>query len=50
MQVLFCGGIGEHHDEYRWVDVNTFKPGKLFEGGWKSGLEEYLESIKSISN
>ena len=43
------GGIelGEHHDEYRWVDVNTFKPEELFEGGWKSGLEEYLEIISS---
>lgn len=44
-EVKYLGGtitLGDHHDEYRWVDVNNFKPDELFVGGWANGLKEYL--------
>lgn len=34
--------LGEHHDEYRWVDITDFKPEELFDGGWLAGLQEYI--------
>lgn len=34
--------LGDHHDEYRWVNVNEFNPDELFTGGWAKGLREYL--------
>lgn len=46
-EVKYLGGaiiLGNHHDEYRWVDVNDFKPDELFVGGWANGLKEYLSN------
>jgi hypothetical protein len=37
--------LGDNHDDFKWVDVNTFKPEDSFEGGWEIGLREYLESL-----
>ncbi len=34
--------LGKNHDRYEWVDVKTFQPEMLFEGGWLEGLQEYL--------
>jgi len=34
--------LGNHHDEYRWVDLKDFKPEELFQGGWLKGLQEYI--------
>jgi 8-oxo-dGTP pyrophosphatase MutT (NUDIX family) len=36
--------LGGNHDEYKWVDVNTFEPRAYFTGGWLKGLNEYLQS------
>lgn len=36
--------LGNHHDEYQWVDLKEFKPEELFEGGWLKGLQEYITS------
>jgi 8-oxo-dGTP pyrophosphatase MutT (NUDIX family) len=44
-EVSYLGGeimLGEHHDEYRWVNINNFQPETLFEGGWLTGLQQYL--------
>ncbi len=38
--------LGDHHDEFRWVDINTFKPEELFKDGWQTGLQEYIENTK----
>jgi 8-oxo-dGTP pyrophosphatase MutT (NUDIX family) len=41
----YVGGeikLGEHHDEYRWVNIHDFKPSTLFDDGWAQGLEEYI--------
>ena len=49
-EVSYLGGaikLGEHHDSYDWVDVNTFEPSTLFKDGWEKGLQSYLEGIKS---
>lgn len=35
--------LGDHHDEYRWVDVNAFNPDELFVSGWADGLKEYIQ-------
>lgn len=46
----YLGGelqLGEHHDEYRWVDIRTFEPNTLFEGGWLTGLEDYLAKVNN---
>ena len=37
--------LGQNHDEYRWVNVHDFKPEELFEGGWQTGLQEYLAKV-----
>lgn len=37
--------LGQNHDEYRWVDVGSFKPEELYTGGWLAGLQEYLTKI-----
>ncbi len=37
--------LGDHHDEYRWVDLGEFKPDELFEGGWLTGLDEYIAQL-----
>lgn len=46
-EVKYLGGriaLGEHHDEYQWVDVNTFQPNSIFQNGWEVGLESYLQA------
>lgn len=46
----YLGGdlkLGDHHDECRWVDVTTFEPGMLFEGGWLDGLRGYLDKVNN---
>lgn len=45
----YMGGkitLGDHHDEMKWVDVNTYDPIQDFTGGWLKGLQEYLEIEK----
>lgn len=34
--------LSSHHTEMLWVDVNDFRPGKYFTGGWLKGIQEYL--------
>ncbi len=34
--------LGKNHDKYEWVDVKTFQPETLFEGGWLKGIQKYL--------
>lgn len=44
----YLGGeiqLGNHHDKFEWVNVNTFLPEDYFTGGWLKGLEEYLIEI-----
>jgi len=44
-EAAYLGGeivLGEHHDEYRWVNVADFQPETLFDGGWLTGLQQYL--------
>lgn len=44
-EVTYLGGtitLGDHHDEYRWVNITEFNPDELFTGGWAKGLREYL--------
>lgn len=35
--------LGDHHDEYRWVDVKSFEPTEYFKGGWLKGILEYKQ-------
>lgn len=39
--------LGNHHDKFEWVDINTFKPEDYFIDGWLAGVQEYLASQKS---
>ncbi len=34
--------LGKNHDKYEWVNVKTFQPETLFDGGWLRGIQEYL--------
>jgi len=34
--------LGDHHDKFEWVDVNSFKPEDYLVGGWLTGVQEYL--------
>jgi len=48
-EAKYLGGeikLGEHHDKMEWVDVNTVKPEEYFEGGWLSGVQEYLGKVR----
>jgi 8-oxo-dGTP pyrophosphatase MutT (NUDIX family) len=47
-EAQYTGGniaLGKHHDSYEWVNVKTFKPETLFEGGWLVGIREYLNKV-----
>lgn len=49
-EVTYRGGeitLGEHHDEYRWVDMHKFEPSSLFADGWEVGLESYLRALQN---
>jgi 8-oxo-dGTP pyrophosphatase MutT (NUDIX family) len=35
--------LGQNHDRFEWVDVNTFKPEDYFTGGWLTGVQEYIK-------
>jgi 8-oxo-dGTP pyrophosphatase MutT (NUDIX family) len=37
--------LGDHHDQYEWVDVKSFKPEDYFVGGWLEGVKEYLAKL-----
>ncbi len=39
-------GLGDHHDQKEWVDVKTFEPEKYFTGGWLTGVQEYLATVR----
>lgn len=44
-EAKYLGGkirLGNHHDKFEWVGVNSFKPEDYFAGGWLKGLQEYL--------
>ncbi len=41
----YIGGdiaLGQHHDQMKWVDIDTFNPEEYFNGGWLEGVREYL--------
>ncbi|CAB9500483.1 mutt nudix family protein [Seminavis robusta] len=38
--------LGEHHEQYDWVNVKAFDPKERFTGGWCKGLEEYVALVK----
>lgn len=41
----YLGGeiqLGDHHDKYEWVGIDTFKPEDYFVDGWLEGVQEYL--------
>lgn len=47
-EAQYAGGkitLGDHHDKMEWVDVDIFKPGEYFTGGWLEGVKEYLAKI-----
>ncbi|MFA5954213.1 MAG: NUDIX domain-containing protein [Patescibacteria group bacterium] len=35
--------LSDLHIEMLWVSIDTFDPAKYFEGGWLTGVEEYLK-------
>jgi len=42
----YLGGevrLAGHHTEYKWVDIREMKPEEYFEGGWLSGVIEYMK-------
>ena len=39
--------LGEHHDKYEWVDIESFKPEEYFVDGWLEGVQEYLTKQKT---
>lgn len=44
-EAKYLGGdiqLGNHHDRYEWVDIQTFNPAALFKDGWQTGLQEYV--------
>ena len=44
-EATYLGGtidLGEHHDQMEWVNVKEFAPEQYFEGGWLTGVQEYL--------
>jgi 8-oxo-dGTP pyrophosphatase MutT (NUDIX family) len=45
----YLGGeidLGNHHDDLKWVDVNTFRPLELQDNDWMRGVEDYLEQVR----
>ena len=47
-EATYAGGeiqLGEHHDAYEWVDLQTFKPENYFVDGWLTGVQEYLAGV-----
>jgi 8-oxo-dGTP pyrophosphatase MutT (NUDIX family) len=45
----YLGGeikLGNHHDKFEWVNLNSFKPEEYFTGGWLTGIKEYQQIIK----
>jgi 8-oxo-dGTP pyrophosphatase MutT (NUDIX family) len=40
--------LGDHHDRYEWVDVESFKPEDYFVDGWLEGVQEYLTKQAKI--
>lgn len=45
-RAIYLGGAIElrsHHTDFRWVDVKNLSAADLFTGGWKVGVEEYLQ-------
>lgn len=52
-QAEYVGGelkLGEHHDQYQWVDTKTFKPVGYFTGGWLRGVQDYLDLVALLRN
>lgn len=48
-EATYKGGevkLGDHHDKYEWVDVESFKPEEYFVDGWLEGVQEYLAKQK----
>jgi 8-oxo-dGTP pyrophosphatase MutT (NUDIX family) len=41
--------LGDHHEELKWVDVETFQPLELQENDWMRGVEEYLEQVRKAA-
>lgn len=51
-EAKFEGGeiaMGKNHDKYEWVDVRSFKPESYFDGGWLTGVQEYLALTKAFT-
>jgi ADP-ribose pyrophosphatase YjhB (NUDIX family) len=45
----YLGGeidTGDHHDQFKWVDVKTFDPLKLQDNDWMRGVKDYLDKIR----
>ncbi len=36
--------LGDHHDEYRWVDIHDLTPSDYFKHGWEVGITKYIEA------
>ena len=35
--------LPSHHEEMKWVDMQTFSPEEYFTGGWLQGVKEYIQ-------
>ena len=39
--------LGKYIDDYKWVNLNDFKPEQYLKGGWLKGVQDYIESIST---
>jgi ADP-ribose pyrophosphatase YjhB (NUDIX family) len=45
----YLGGeidMGDHHDQLKWIDVNTFRPLDLQNNDWMRGIQDYLDKVR----
>lgn len=38
--------LGDYLESYTWVNVHTVNPADYLEGGWLTGVEEYLKKVR----
>ncbi len=37
--------LGKNHEEYKWIDISTFRPENYFTGGWLQGVKDFLNKV-----
>ena len=49
----YLGGeikIGDNHEKFEWVNIETFNPEEYFSGGWLKGVQEYISKVRKTDS